>query len=387
MYRGRWWEHMYKGIEGKIYPNRAQQRLINQTFGHSRFVWNQMLAMLNTRYDNNPDAKLLSYNALSILLTQLKKEYPWLKEVDAKALQNSVKTLREAFNRFFNKQSNYPRFKSGKIYKQTYKTLERTIRFNANQRYIKLPKLGWVKCSMSLNDMNNDNITSVTVSRKSNNNYYISVLVESENQALPKTEKAVGVDQGLTDLAITSDGVKYPSLYLHRKYKKQLHYWEKRLARRRIQAKKDDKDLRYAKNYQKARIQVAKLHQKMKDTRKDYLHKITTDLVETYDVICIEDLKTSNMIKNHNLAQSIASQSWRMFRNMLAYKCLTYERELVVVNPYKTSQVCSSCGVETGKKPLRVRHFTCPTCHTQHDRDINASKNIKNIGLGMSLSQ
>ncbi|WP_062323506.1 RNA-guided endonuclease TnpB family protein [Halolactibacillus sp. JCM 19043] len=378
---------MYKGIEGKIYPNRAQQRLINQTFGHSRFVWNQMLAMLNTRYDNNPDAKLLSYNALSILLTQLKKEHPWLKEVDAKALQNSVKTLRETFDRFFNKQSNYPRFKSSKHYKKAYKTLERTIRFNANQRYIKLPKLGWVKCSMSLNDINNDNITSVTVIRKSNNNYYISVLVEIENQALPKTEKAVGIDLGLTDLAITSDGVKYPSLYLHRKYKKQLHYWEKRLARRRIQAKKDGKDLRYAKNYQKARIQVAKLHQKMKDTRKDYLHKVTTELVETYDVICIEELKTSNMIKNHNLAQSIASQSWRMFRNMLAYKCLTYGKELIIVNPYKTSQVCSSCGVETGKKPLSVRHFTCPTCHTQHDRDINASKNIKNIGLGMSLSQ
>jgi len=386
MYRGRWWEHMYKGIEGKIYPNRAQQRLINQTFGHSRFVWNQMLAMLNTRYDNNPNVRCLSYNALSILLTQLKKEHPWLKDVDAKALQNSVKTLREAFDRFFNKQSNYPRFKSSKHYKKAYKTLERTIRFNANQRYIKLPKLGWVKCSMSLNDINNDNITSVTVIRKSNNNYYISVLVESENQALPKTEKAVGIDLGLTDLAITSDGVKYPSLYLHRKYKKQLHYWEKRLARRRIQAKKDGKDLRYAKNYQKARIQVAKLHQKMKDTRKDYLHKVTTELVETYDVICIEELKTSNMIKNHHLAQSIASQSWYMLRTMLQYKCLLYGKALIIVDPYKTSQICSSCGAETGKKPLSVRHFTCPACHTQHDRDINASKNIKNIGLGMSLS-
>ncbi|GEN56549.1 hypothetical protein GCM10012290_11890 [Halolactibacillus alkaliphilus] len=188
---------------------------------------------------------------------------------------------------------------------------------------------------------------SVTVICKPNNNYYISVLVETESQALPKTEKSVGVDLGLTDLAITSDGVKYPSLYLHKKYKKQLHTWEKRLARRHIQAKKDGKDLRSAKNYQKTRIQVAKLHQKVKDNRKDYLHKITTELVETYDVIYIEELKTSNMIKNHNLAQSIASQSWRMLRNMLAYKCLTYGKELVVVNPYKTSQVCLSCGTQT----------------------------------------
>lgn len=285
------------------------------------------------------------------------------------------------------KQSSYPRFKSGKIHKQSYKTLERTIRFNDNQRYIKLPKLGWVKCRMSLNHINNDNIKSVTVIRKSNNNYYISVLVECESQDLPKTDKIVGVDLGLTDLAITSDGVKYPSLYLHRKYKKQLHYWEKRLARRRIQAKKEGKDLRSAKNYQKARVQVAKLHQKIKDTRKDYLHKITTELVETYDVICIEDLKTSNMMKNHKLAQSIASQSWRMFRVLLEYKCMAYGKEFIAVSPYKTSQICSSCGADTGKKPLNIRSFTCPECNTQHDRDVNASINIKNIGLGTSLSQ
>jgi putative transposase len=239
---------------------------------------------------------------------------------------------------------------------------------------------------MSLNHINNDNIKSVTVTRKSNNNYYISVLVECENQDLPKTDKVVGIDLGLTDLAITSDGIKYPSLYLHREYKKQLHYWEKRLARRRTQAKDKGVDLRSAKNYQKARIQVAKLNQKIKDTRKDYLHKTTTELVETYDVICIENLRISNMMKNRKLAQSIASQSWYMLRTMLQYKCLLYGKALIVVNPYKTSQICSSCGAETGKKPLSVRHFTCPACHTQHDRDINASKNIKNIGLGMSLS-
>lgn len=378
---------MYKGIEGKIYPNKEQQILINQTFGHSRFVWNQMLNMLNTRYENNPDLDMLSFSKLSSLLTQMKKEYLWLRDVDSKALQNSVKTLRETFDRFFKKQSNYPQFKSGKIHKQSYKTLERTIRFNDSQKYIKLPKLGWVKCRMSLNHINNNNIKSVTVTRKSNNNYYISVLVECENQDLPKTDKVVGVDLGLTDLAITSDGIKYPSLYLHRKYKKQLHYWEKRLARRRIQAKNEGIDLRSAKNYQKARIQVAKLNQKIKDTRKDYLHKTTTELVETYDVICIEDLRTSNMMKNHKLAQSIASQSWRMFRNLLEYKCLAYGKELVIVNPYKTSQICSSCGAETGKKPLNVRSFTCSECNTHHDRDINASINIRNIGLGISLSQ
>lgn len=378
---------MYRGIECKIYPNKAQQLKIEQTFGCTRFVWNEMLNMLNIRYQNNNELKMLSYPKLSALLPSLKQEYAWLKDVDSVAIQCTVKTLSETFDRFFKGLCKYPKFKSKKITKQSYLSTIRgnNIRFNDNQRYIKLPKLGWVKCKSSIQHIENSRIKSVTVKRKSTGYYYISLLVESDNQALPKTGKSVGVDLGLTHLAITSDDQKYASQRLHLKYKKQLHYWEKRVARRRLNAIRNGISLKDAKNYQKAKRQVACIHEKIVNTRKDYIHKITTDLVERYDLIALEDLKTSNLMKNHKLARSIANQSWRMFRTFIEYKCVMYGKTSIIVNPYKSSQYCSICGFDSGKKTLDVRYWTCSECNTEHDRDINASKNILNFGLGQTL--
>ncbi|EZW47216.1 IS605 OrfB family transposase, partial [Staphylococcus aureus 56824-10] len=226
---------------------------------------------------------------------------------------------------------------------------------------------------------------SITIKQKPSGHYMMSVLVESDNQALAKTHQTVGIDLGVSDFAITSDGHKYQSQKLHLKYQKQLHAWEKRMARRRIRAKAEGKPLLEAKNYQKARRQVARIHEKIAHTRKDYIHKITTDLVENYDVIAIEDLKTANLLKNHHLARSIASQSWHQFKTILKYKCERYGKQLHCVNPYKTSQYCSHCGYDSGKKSLDIRQWRCPSCHTTHDRDINAAKNIKSIGLGQAL--
>lgn len=378
---------MYKGIECKIYPNVKQQEKIEQTFGCTRFVWNEMLNMINQRYQNNKELKMLSYPKLSALLPVLKSEHTWLKDVDSVAVQCAVKTLSETFDRFFKGYSSYPKFKSKKISKQSYLSTIRSnnIRFNDNQHYIKLPKLGWIKCKASIQHIENSRIKSVTVKRKATGHYYISLLVESDNQTLPKTNQSVGIDLGLTHLAITSDGKKYNSQRLHLKYQKQLHYWEKRVARRRLNAIKNSIPLQDAKNYQKARRQIARIHEKIAHTRKDYIHKITTDLVENYDVIVIEDLKTSNLLKNHHLARSIASQSWHQFKTILKYKCERYGKQLHCVNPYKTSQYCSHCGYDSGKKSLDIRQWRCPSCHTDHDRDINAAKNIKSIGLGQAL--
>ena len=378
---------MYKGIECKIYPNPGQQLKIEQTFGCTRFVWNEMLNMLNQRYQNNKNLTMLSYPKLSVLLPTLKLQYTWLKEADSVAIQQSVKALSEAFNRFFKGYSKYPKFKTKKSSKQSYISLIRgtNIRFNHNQRYIKIPKLGWVKCKSSVRHVENERIKSITVTRKSTGYYYISLLVESDNQALPKTNQSVGIDLGLTHLAITSDGQKFESKKLHLKYKRELHYWEKRFARRRLNAIKNGIPLDEAKNYQKAKRQVARVNEKIKNVRKDYLHKITTDLVERYDLIVLEDLKSSNIMKNHNLARSIASQSWRMFRTMIEYKCDKYGKQSVIINPYKTSQYCSNCGYDSGKKPLNVRDWICPECNVTHDRDINAAKNILNIGLEQAL--
>ena len=378
---------MYKGAECKLYPNEKQANTIQMTLGHTRFVWNQMLSMLNERYRNNKDLKMLSYSTLSSLIPQLKREYAWLNDVDSVAIQCAVKTLSETFDRFFKGYCRYPKFKSRKNNRQSYLSTIRgnNIRFNHNQRYIKLPKLAWVKCKSSLKHIENERIKSVTIKQNATGQYYMSVLVTSENQALPKTGKYLGIDLGVSDLAITSDGQKYRSQKLHLKYQKQLHFWEKRLARRRLKAKAEGIALVDTKNYQKARQHVARIHEKIANTRKDYLHKITTELVENYDVIVIEDLKTNNMIKNHKLARSIASQSWRQFRVFLEYKCAMYDKQCVVVNPYKTSQKCSHCGFDSGKKDLDIRKWSCPKCNVEHDRDINAAKNIMHIGLEQAL--
>lgn len=378
---------MYNGVECKIYPNKQQEALINQTFGHTRFIWNQFLSMLNDRYNHNPDVKILRYSTLSSLLPQMKQEYPWLKDVDSVAIQCTVKRLSETFDRFFKGHAKYPKFKTGKIFKQSYLSTIRgtNIRFNHNQRYIKLPKLGWVKCHKSLLHVENSQIKSVTVKRRATGEYYMSVLVECESQALPKTGKDVGIDLGLSHLAITSDGQKFASQKLHLKYKDQLQHWERRMVRRRTVAKANGVSLRDAKNYQKAKRQVAKVHQKIVDTRKDRIHKITTSLVEQYDLIALEDLKTRNMLKHPTLARSIASQSWRQFRDVLEYKCQAYGKTFVLVNPYKTSQICSTCLHDSGKKPLDVRNWICPACNELHDRDINAARNIRNLGLGQAL--
>lgn len=380
-------ENMYKGIKCKIYPNQSQQQQIQMTFGHTRFIWNQMLGMLNERYHNNKNLNILSYTKLSSLIPQLKREYEWLKDVDSVALQCSVKTLSETFDRFFKGLSKYPKFKRKSQHQQSFLSTIRgkNIRFNHNQRYIKLPKLGWIKCRCSVNHIENERIKSVTVIQRPSGQYMISILVTSENQTLTKTGRSVGVDLGVSDFAITSDGHKYQSQKLHLKYQYQLHYWEKRMARRRLKAKQQGKALNEAKNYQRARQQVAKIHDKIKHTRQDYIHKITTELVEHYDVIILEDLKTSNMMKNHKLARSIASQSWRIFRTFIEYKCTLYGKKSIIVNPYKTSQYCSNCGFDSGKKELNIRFWTCPSCKTEHNRDINAAKNIKNIGLGQAL--
>lgn len=378
---------MYKGVECKIYPNQAQIKQIHMTFGHTRFVWNEMLNMLQQRYQNNPKALIPKGYALINLLTQMKREYTWLKDVDSIALQNTTETLALSYQRFFKKLSKYPKFKTKHQHKQSYTTVMRNaktkpnIRFNENQRYLKIPKIGWVKCRKNLDHVENERIKLLTITHKSTGEYYASIIMESDTHDLPKTGRNVGIDLGLTDLGITSDGERFKSQRLHLKYKKQLHYWEVRQARRGLQAKAKGIPLTEAKNYQEARRQVARIYQKITNVRKDYIHKITTDLVERYDTICIEDLKSSNMMSNHNLARSISQQSWYLFRRTLEYKCLMYGKKLIIVNPYKTSQICSSCGYDSGKKALNIRAWTCPNCNAEHDRDINASINILNKGL------
>jgi len=389
-------EHMtLKGMKLRIYPTEFQIHCIESNFGCVRKVWNLMLAMQKDRYENNPDCKFVSNFDMNILLPLLKKEYPYLKEVESTSLQCVNKDLSEAFKKFFREHTGYPKFKSRKYPRQSYqsKCVNHNIQ-QVNDSYIKLPKLGEVKfkCGRDIPEA----IKSVTIRRSPAGKYYAVLLVEDESQVFDKTQAKVGLDMGVADLIITSDSIKYKTIRFDKILAKKKLHWERKLARRRLLAIKDraktkklglvdPKDLEDYKNVRKARIMVAKYSEKIANQRKDYIHNITTQLVKDYDVITIEDLKPSNMLKNHKLSRAIANQSWRMIRTMLEYKCEWYGKKLVVVDPFKTSQYCSECGYDDGKHELNIRQWICPSCKSDNDRDINASKNILMKGLEQAL--
>ncbi|KRK98438.1 RNA-guided endonuclease TnpB family protein [Companilactobacillus futsaii] len=384
-----------KGIKLRIYPDSYQKELIEYNFGANRFVWNNMLDMMIKRHENNPELKSLKAFDLNYILTTFKKEHTWLKKAESTSLQVSNKDLFEAYKGFFSKKRKFPRFKSKKYPKQSYQS--KFVNNNVeiiDDSYIKLPKLGVMKYK------NKKSIPSVikyvTIRKSSTNKYYAILTVDEDITQLPKTNKSVGLDIGVCDLVICSDGSKYKTIRFDKKLAKKKHYWEKRLARRRNQALKDiqykkkfglidSKPLEQYSNYMKAKLMVAKYSEKIANQRKDYLHKITRELVEDNDLIVIEDLKIKNLLGNHKLSRAITNQSWRALRLMLEYKCEWYGKKLLVVNPFKTSQICSNCGYDDGKHSLDIREWDCPSCGIHHDRDINASKNILKNGLEQAL--
>ena len=372
-----------KGIKLRIYPNAEQQLKINLTFGYNRFVWNQMLAMTIQRHENNPQAPFLNAFALNNLLPALKAEYPWLKAAESTSLQATNHDLVAAYKRFFKTHKGFPKFKSRKYPKQSYQS-KMGIRI-IDDHHLKLPKLGAVrfKCGQTITGK----IKSATVRRSRIGKFAVILLVEADVQQLNQTGHQVGIDMGVSDLMITSDGVKYPTIRFDKRLAHRKHFWERKLARRRRLAEKEiacdhhnqvlePRTLADFKNYQKAKVMVAKYNEKIANQRDNYLHQLTKQLVTNYDVIKIEDLKAKNLMRNHQLARAIANQSWRKLRLQLEYKCVWYGKKLKIVNPYKTSQICSNCRYDDGKHSLEIREWTCPQCHLHHDRDINAAKNI-----------
>ena len=378
---------MLKGVKLRLYPNTKQRDQLLQMFGNARFIWN----IAKTRYQNNPSSQFVSEYDMNYLLKRLKEEYPFLKESEARSLQISNHYLNQSFKMLFKHQGGYPRFKSRKATKQSYTGDGSHGCHIIAKRYMRLPKLGCIKTSKT-NQLKGLKIKRYTVILDPTGKYYLSLMVDDPNiQPLEPTGAVVGIDMGVADLAITSDGQKYASFnagWLD----KQVKTWQSKLSKRRQRAlvrvrqwnhnHKDTKmELEDYSNWQKSRQQKAKYQAKIANKRKDYLHKITTELVNSYDVIVIEDLKTKNLLKNHHLAKSISNSSWYLFREMLEYKCRWYGKKLIKVSPNYTSQICSNCGYHSGKKPLDIREWTCPKCNKYHDRDINASINILNRGL------
>lgn len=357
-----------KSFKVRIYPNKEQQILIDKTFGCTRFIYNFMLNLKQKLYKNfNIN---LNYNNMSKILTELKRHKLWLKEPDKCSLQNSIKDLDNAFKMFFN-GNGYPKFKS-KQNKNSYRT-NMNIYLDQNNYKIKIPKIGWIKFRDKYKFNGLVKIYNITISKNSSGEYFASVLAEVDIETFAKTKKSCGIDLGLKDFCILSDGTKFKNPKFLEHSEKQLRLLQKSLSRK----------IYGSKNYLKAKIKLARFHEYIANCRKDFLHKISIFLIKEYDVICVETLQIKNMLKNHKLAKAISDVSWYEFCRQLEYKCLWYDKKFVQINTYfASSQICSNCGFKNSDvKDLNIRKWTCLACDENHDRDINAAKNILNQGL------
>ena len=370
-----------KAYKFRIYPTEEQEIFFAKTFGCVRKVYNLMLNDRKKAYEevkNDPSKKMTFPTP-----AKYKKEFPFLKEVDSLALANAQLNLDKAYKNFFRDKSvGFPRFKSKKNPVQSYTTNNQngTVALIDN-KFIKVPKLKSL-IRIKLHRQPKGMIKSATVSRHASGKYYISLLCKEEISELPKTNSAIGIDLGITDFAILSDGQKIDNHKFTSKMEKKLKREQRKLSRRALLAKKKGIPLSEAKNYQKQKRKVARLHEKVMNQRTDFLNKLSTEIIKNHDIICIEDLNVKGMLRNHKLARSISDVSWSSFVAKLQYKADWYGREIIKVNQwFPSSQICSECGHKDGKKSLDIREWTCPICHTHHDRDINASINILTEGL------
>jgi len=358
---------IFKSFKFRIYPNEDQEILLVKHFGACRFVFNHYLNKRKETYLE--DNKSLNYYDNANDLTQLKKDedYIWLKEINSQSLQSSLRNLDTAYGKFFRKQTKFPRFKS-KYDRQSFK-IPQFVKLEENELII--PKFkGGIK--INLHREINGEILFATISKSTTGNYYVSLTCEVQYQPYKKTNSKVGIDTGIKDLAILSDGTTYENIRSLKSKLKKLKYEQRQLS----------KKVKGSSSRDKQRKKLAILHEKITNIRKDYLHKVSTEIVKNHDIISVEDLAVKNIMKNHKLSQAMSDVSLGNFYSMLEYKCDWNDKQFVKIDRFfPSSKMCFKCGWINQDLTLNIREWKCTSCGEKHDRDFNASKNILKQGL------
>ena len=366
---------MLRAIKYELNPTNTQKVLIKQTCGCCRKVYNTMLDRKISAYKDGKK-KVSAYDLMKELVP-LKEELPYLKEVPSYALQQSVMNMGNSFEQFFKRgNKGYPKFKK-KGYKDSFRIPFACV-IDYDNWTIKTSKIGTIRFFKGHNKQINGKIKSYTITHTSTDRYFISVLYETEDRAKLNNNKSVGIDVGIKDFAVLSDGKVFENQKYLKHNLKKLRVLQRTVSRRYQQGKKREEQ---SNNWKKAVKRVAKLQEHIAFQRNDYLHKVSTWIAENYSTVCVETLNVKGMMKNHHLAQAISDCGWGMFVNMLEYKC---DNLIKIDKWFASSQTCSECGHKEEKvKNLKVREWTCPVCGTHHNRDLNAARNIEREGLSL----
>ena len=357
---------MLKSYKYKLKPNEEQIVLLNKHFGSTRFIYNYFLNERKREYETNKNTINYYDNARDLTKLKQSEEYSWLNEINSQSLQDSLKNLETAYKNFFRFQKGFPKFKLKKS-KNSFK-IPQFVKLEKGK--LRIPKFKQ-PIDLILHRSFNGDIKQATITKTPSNEYFVSILVETEHKKFEKTGKSIGIDLGLKDFLITSDGQKFKNNRYTKTYERTLKKQQQHLSRKK----------KGSNSYEKQRLKVANLHKKITNSRLDNLHKVSTYLIRKYDTIILEDLNIKGMVKNHKLAKHIFDASWSKFIELLTYKAEWNDKQIVKIDRFfPSSKTCNCCGYINQNLKLDIREWTCPSCNTKLDRDYNASINILNEG-------